>query len=108
MISRRDFATSAIAAFLASSRIRAQEPEANYDEARVPPYTLPPILARADGSAVRTTPEWRSRRAELIDIFAAHMYGRTPPGLPAATISEVDAPVAVLQGRARRQQWRLR
>ena len=35
------------------------------------------------------------------------MYGRTPAGLPAATVSEVDAPVAVLQGRAWRQQWRL-
>ena len=98
---------STLAALLASSRIRAQEPEANYDEARVPPYTLPPILARADGSPVRTTGAWRTRRAELIDTFAAHMYGRTPPGLPAPTVSEIDAPVAVLQGRAWRQQWRL-
>ena len=31
---------------------------------------------------------WRSRRAELLDLFAAHMYGRTPPGLPTATVSE--------------------
>ena len=107
MLSRRDFATATLTALFASTRIRAQEPEANYDEARVPAYTLPPILVGADGAAVRTKAAWRSRRAELLDLFAAHMYGRTPPGMPTAAVKEIDAPVTVLDGRAWRQQWRL-
>src|SRR5689334_14407723 len=102
MLSRRAFATSTLAALFAS-RMRAQDPEANYDESKVPPYTLPPILVGADGRAIRTKAAWHAHRAELLDRFAAHMYGRTPAGLPAATLSEVDAPVAVLDGRAWRQ-----
>jgi hypothetical protein len=107
MLTRRDFATSTLAALLASSRLGAQVPEANYDEARVPPYTLPPLLVGSDGSPVRTPTAWRSRRTELLDLFAAHMYGRTPPAMPAAAVSPIDDPVAVLEGRAWRQQWRL-
>ena len=106
MLSRRDFATSTLAALFASSRIRAQEPEANYDEARVPTYTLPPILVRADGSAVRTKAAWRSRRAELLDLFAGTCTGAHRQACRGDD-PEVDAPVAVLDGRAWRQQWRL-
>jgi hypothetical protein len=107
MLNRRDFATATLATLFASARVRVQDAEANYDEARVPPYTLPPILVGTDGTTIRTKAAWLPRRAELLDLFAAHMYGRTPAGLPTAEVSAVDAPVAVLDGRAWRQQWRL-
>jgi hypothetical protein len=107
MLTRRQFASSTFAALLAGARPLAQADDANYDEARVPPYTLPPILVRADGSPVRTRDEWKVRRAELLDLFAAHMYGRTPAGLPSGTLSPIGSPVAVLDGKAWRQQWRI-
>jgi len=107
MLTRREFTASTFAALVAGTRPRAQTDDANYDEARVPPYSLPPILVRADGSPVRTRAEWKARRAELLDLFAAHMYGRTPAGLPTGTLSPADSPVAVLDGKAWRQQWRL-
>ncbi len=53
-----------------------------YDEALVPAYTLPAPLLFEDGSPVRTPEDWRKRRAELLDLFAKHVYGRTPVGRP--------------------------
>jgi len=107
MLTRRAFATSTLAGLFGAAALRAQPDEANYDEAKVPAYTLPPLLARADGRRLRGRDEWPARRAELLSLFARHMYGRTPAGLPAFALSQVDRPVAVLDGRAWRQQLRL-
>lgn len=63
--------------------IMAEEPEVIYDEAKVPPYTLPDALAFEDGSPVRTPEDWKRRRAELLDLFSREVYGNTPVGKPA-------------------------
>ena len=107
MITRRRFTLSTLAGLVGASSIRAQPADANYDERQVPRYTLPPILRFEDGRPVRTPADWPARRAELLDLFAGHMYGRTPAGLPAYTTRELEAPVAALGGRALRQQVRL-
>jgi hypothetical protein len=105
-ISRRTF-SALVASALGSTVLRARQDEANYDEARVPRYTLPPLLTFADGTRVRTEADWQVRRAELLNAFATHMYGRTPRGLPAFAVREVEAPTPTLDGRAWRQQVRL-
>ena len=46
----------------------AKQPEFNYEESRVPPYTLPDPLTGA-GARVRTPDEWRKRRAEILELF---------------------------------------
>lgn len=108
MLSRRGFAASALSAMLgAGTRLRAQPDDANYDEALVPAYTLPPVLARADGAPIRDRADWAARRVELLDLFARSMYGRTPTGLPPCTVLPIDEPVPVLNSRAWRQQLRL-
>ena len=49
----------------------------NYDEERVPPYTLPDPLG--DGARrVRTPQDWRRRRADVLELFREHVYGRSP------------------------------
>jgi hypothetical protein len=106
MLTRRAFAVSTLAGLVGSSSLRAQD-EANYDEGKVPKYTLPPILRSADGRPVRARADWPSRRAELLDLFAAHMYGRTPARLQAFTTRDIETPVPALDGRAWRQQVRL-
>jgi (4-O-methyl)-D-glucuronate---lignin esterase len=58
-------------------RASQQVPGFNYDESRVSPYSLPDLEARAgDGSAVE---DWRTRRAAILELFRANVYGRVPP-----------------------------
>lgn len=78
----------------------------NFDEAKVPPYTVPDPLVAADGSPVDTVAEWRERRRpELLDRFAELVYGRTPAGAPADmhwAVTSVDR--EALQGTAVRKE----
>lgn len=55
----------------------------NFDESKVPPYTLPDPLVGADGQPVRNAADWRARRRpELLELFTREVYGRTPEGRP--------------------------
>jgi len=64
--------------------VAAEAARANYDENKVPPYTLPDPLVHGDGTPVRTAAEWRERRRpELLALFTREVYGRTPEGRPA-------------------------
>ena len=58
-------------------------PEANLDEAKVPPYTLPDPLVGSDGAKIADAQAWRQRRRpELLELFRSQMHGRSP-GRPA-------------------------
>lgn len=86
----------------------AEEPEVIYDEAKVPPYTLPDVLAFEDGSPVRTPEDWRRRRAELLDLFSREVYGNTPVGKPAEMRFEKrKTGVPFLDGRAVLEEIRI-
>ena len=77
----------------------------NYDEAKVPAYTLPDPLRLADGKPVRDARTWREcRRPELLRLFEKHVYGRAP-GRPERMRFEVQ-PVArnALGGKAVRKE----
>jgi hypothetical protein len=67
-----------LTAWLAS--LHAAEPEdTNYDESKVPAYTLPDPLVCFDGRRVVNTNIWREvRRPEILEAFATNIYGRTP------------------------------
>ncbi len=57
---------------------------ANYDEARVRPYTLPDPLRLDNGRIVKSTAEWRQRRRpEIVEAFDREVYGRVPAKTPA-------------------------
>lgn len=58
---------------------RAQSAGFNYDEAKVPAYTLPDPLIANNGKPVTTARQWTdSRRAEVLGLFEGHVYGRSP------------------------------
>src|SRR5215204_822552 len=65
-----------------STDIEAQPAGANYDEAKVPQYTLPNLLVMYDGTRIETAEQWQKlRRPEVLKLFQTHVYGRTPePG----------------------------
>ena len=52
--------------------------EPNYDEAKVPGYTLPDLLTFADGQPVAQASDWPARRAEILELFETEVYGKTP------------------------------
>jgi hypothetical protein len=94
--------------FAASSAFgqKAGRDGANFDEAAVPPYTLPDPLVMQDGSPVRDAADWRSRRRpELLELFSREVYGRTPSGRPADMHWEVTSiDRAALGGKAVRKE----
>ena len=52
---------------------------ANYDESKVPQYTLPDPHKAGDGSTVKDADTWRnSRRGEVLAMFEREMFGKTP------------------------------
>lgn len=60
---------------------QGQGPKVNYDESKVPEYTLPDPLTFNDGSPVESAAAWgERRRAEVLELFQQHVYGRTPQG----------------------------
>ena len=51
----------------------------NYDESKVPAYTLPDPLVMNDGTPVTGVAQWEGeRRAELLELFRREVYGRSP------------------------------
>jgi hypothetical protein len=61
----------------------AQPKSFNYDEGKVPKFTLPDPLVMANGAPVKTVKHWEThRRPEILELFKKEMYGRAP-GKPA-------------------------
>ena len=78
---------------------------ANYDEAKAGNYTLPDPLVFADGTPVRTPSDWtHRRRAEILDLFAVNMYGRSPQAPKELTYDVFDTAPSALGGKAMRKQ----
>lgn len=76
---------------LLSCTAQAQKPEPNYDETKVPAYTLPdPLVAR--GERASTAQAWTTKvRPHLLGLFETQMYGKTPGGRPANMRFEVTS-----------------
>jgi dienelactone hydrolase len=58
-------------------RTAKQQTAFNYDETRVPPYTLPDPLT-VNGRTVRTRDAWPEARRAILELFREHVYGRSP------------------------------
>ena len=93
---------------LISSRVVGQDPRFNYDESRVPSFSLPELLITNAGSAVVNRRQWeRVRRPEVLDLFRTHMFGRVPIDVSDKLRFEVVEQGEALQGHAKRFQVRL-
>ena len=81
---------------------------ANYDEAKVPSYTLPDPLVALDGSAVEDSAGWfEKRRPELLELFAREMYGRAPHEKVWAEYEPLSEDAGALDGTALRTETRI-
>ena len=81
-------------------RSHAQEFVPNYDEEKVPEYSLPDPLVFEDGTKVTGTKEWEKRRAELYTLFETQVYGRSPEWKGKIIVKEVAANQDALGGTA--------
>lgn len=97
----------AMVALLVPRRAHARR-QANYDEAKVPPYTLPDPLVAADGTPVADADAWfHVRRPELLELFAVHVYGHTPQKPFDLRYDVFDEADDALDGKVRRRQVRV-
>ncbi|MGI8869238.1 MAG: hypothetical protein ACR2F6_10410 [Mycobacteriales bacterium] len=72
----------------------------------VPPGATPDPLIALDGSAVDAA-AWPSRRAEILRLFAEHVYG-VPPAAGRATGEQIDRDPHALDGLATRLEFACR
>ncbi len=69
----------------------AQRAETNYDESKVPSYTLPDPLIAEDGQVIDTASLWwEKRRPEILELFETEVYGRSP-GRPESMVFQVTS-----------------
>lgn len=67
--------TACLAAFIGFPGAHAQ----NYDEAKVPAYTLPEIFKAAGGTVIDDINSWeQKRRPEILTLFENNVYGQMP------------------------------
>lgn len=76
----------------------------NYDEAKIPPYTLPDILTGVDGKKISTSTQWEANRPALLQLFAQNVYGVTPTISTKQRFRIIETQNDALNGKAIRKQ----
>jgi hypothetical protein len=90
---------------LLTAAAAAQPPTANYDEAKVPVYTLPGALNLASGKAVRDAKTWRQqRRPEIMRLLEDQMFGKAPGRPEKLTFELTSIEKSALSGKAVRKE----
>lgn len=83
----------------------SQASNVNYDESKVPNYVLPELLVTNDGKKIQSKKDWeKTRRPELLELFASEMYGRTPREKIPVTYQLLKKNTAVFGGKATMEQ----
>jgi hypothetical protein len=91
------FIRGVLLALSCAAILPAQPPTANYDESKVPSYTLPDVLGKAHDAK-----SWNARRAEIVEIYRKEVFGRDP-GRPAKMSFDATAASPALDGKALRK-----
>jgi hypothetical protein len=88
------------------AKLAKRRSETNYDEQKVPQYTLPDPLVMSDGTKVTNAQTWKDkRRPEILELFRTYVYGRAPVGRPKdMTFKVFDLERQALDGLATRKQ----
>ena len=79
----------------------------NYDEGKIPAYTLPDPLAPLGGARIETTADWEERgRPATLRLLTEQMYGKMPVGKPDGFKVVLDQEVTdALHGKAIRREY---
>jgi len=95
---------------LSTSLLQAQTvPPTNYDEGKVPHYTLPDPLRLSDGRHVADAAAWREkRRPEVLRLFEQYVYGKAPGKPERVTVVSREPDRTALDGTAIRKEVTIR
>ncbi|GAB4052903.1 glucuronyl esterase domain-containing protein [Spirosoma litoris] len=75
--------------------------QANYDESKVPAYTLPDVLTTTTNVPIRTKAAWEKvRRPEIIKLFEENVYGQMPKSYDRLTYSIAHKNTSAMAGKA--------
>ena len=74
----------------------------NYDESKVPEYTLPDVLKTTTNREVRTQRAWQKvRRPEILKLFENNIYGQMPKAYDRIKYSVTNENATAMNGKAR-------
>ena len=80
----------------------------NYDEEKVPPYTLPDPLLLSSGEKVKDAEVWKTeRRPEILQILEENIYGKVLPAPDSLHFQLLSCREDALNGTAVRKEIRI-
>lgn len=83
----------------------AQDPAINYDESKMPSYTLPDPLRQSDGKRITRQEQWlKYQRPALLQLFADNVYGKMPANSKELHFAVRNTDSFALDGKAIRKQ----
>jgi hypothetical protein len=91
--------------FLSLQSLAQTGPDVNYDEAKIPAYTLPDPLRMPNGKRVKSTSEWKQKQLPyLLRLFRENVYGVMPGRTADEYFKTRSVDSAALGGKAIRKQ----
>jgi hypothetical protein len=79
--------------------------KANYDESKIPEYTLPDPLIMLNGDTVENAKMWsKKRRPEVLHLFEENVYGKMPGELNISSFEVIEESDKALNNQAIRKQ----
>ena len=79
--------------------------ETNYEESKVPEFSIPDPLTTFSGEKITTSDDWiEKRRPELFEFFENKVYGKVPDSLDSISFKLLEENKNALNGKARRKQ----
>tara|TARA_R110001583_G_scaffold1890_2_gene14402 strand:+ start:1764 stop:3083 length:1320 start_codon:yes stop_codon:yes gene_type:complete len=92
-------------AILFFSSLGLAQSQANYDESKVPKFTLPDVLTSFSGNPITNQTEWEeNRRREILQFFEKQVYGKVPDRLDEYGFKLLEESNDAYGGKARRKQ----
>lgn len=73
----------------------------NYDESKVPAYTLPEVLKTKEGNVISHKSAWeKQRRPEILTLFENNVYGQMPASYDSITYTITNEEMDAMDGKA--------
>jgi hypothetical protein len=83
------------------SALAQDHKESNYDESKVPQYTLPEVLKTQAGKRVTSKEQWeKTRRPEILRLFEDNIYGQLPKDYDSIRYSLSNENINAMNGKA--------